>query len=44
MAEKSFADFKTAGDYTLSFLKTAEINFRKHCTPEREMNSTSSAL
>jgi 4-alpha-glucanotransferase len=31
--DKSFSDFKTAGDYTLSFLKTAELNFRKHCTP-----------
>lgn len=32
-AEKSFTDFKAAGEYTLSFLKTAEINFWKHCSP-----------
>ena len=31
--EKDFADFKTAGDFTLSFLRTAEINFRNNSSP-----------
>jgi len=36
--DNSFADFKSAEEYTLSFLKTAESNFRKHCSPgEREL-------
>jgi len=34
VCEKSFADFKTAGDYTLSFLRTAETNFLKNSSPE----------
>jgi len=32
--ENSYADFKKAGEYIFSFLKSAEINFWKHCTPD----------
>jgi 4-alpha-glucanotransferase len=36
--QTSFADFIKAGEYTVSFLKTSETNFRKHSTPaEKEM-------
>ena len=37
-AEGSFADFRSAEEHTLSFIKAAEINFWKHCSPgEREL-------
>lgn len=32
-ADKSFADFESAGEYTLNFLKSAERNFCRHNTP-----------
>ncbi len=36
--ESSFADFRSAEEYTMSFIRSAESCFRKYCSPgEREM-------